>query len=147
MDPLTPATTATKFLSPYLVKAGEKAAEKIGGKFPEAVGKVWDAITTRFTGKPAAEDAVKDLVAKPDDQLNQSAFANQLRKVLEFEPAFVAELENLLRDAQREGSDAIVNTGSGAVATRGGVAAGEGGVATKGDVHGNITVGGSEKKR
>lgn len=146
MDPLTLATTAASFLSPYLVKAGEKAAEKVGGKFPEAVGKVWDAITTRFTGKPAAEEAVKDLVVRPDDQLNQSTFANQLRKVLELEPAFAAELEQLLNSAQSEGGDTIVNTGSGAVATKGGVAAGAGGAAIKGDVHGNVTIGGSEKK-
>ena len=146
MDPLTLATTVASFFSPYLVKAGEKAAEKIGERLPEAVGKVWHAITAKFTGKPVAEEAVKDLVAKPDDQLNQSAFAQQLRKVLEFEPTFAAELERLLNSAQSEGGDTIVNTGSGAVATKGGVAAGAGGVAIKGDVHGNVTVGGAEKK-
>ncbi len=147
MDPLTLATTAAKFLSPYLVKAGEKAAEKIGAQLPAAAGKMWTAITTRFTGKPAAEEAVQDLVVRPDDQLNQSTFANQLRKVLEAEPAFAVELERLLSSAQSEGGDTIVNTGSGSIATRGGVAAGAGGVAIKGGVYsGNITVGGPEKK-
>jgi hypothetical protein len=146
MDPLTLATTAVSFLSPYLVKAGEKAAEQVGKKLPDTVGKMWNAITARFKDKPAAEEAVKDLVAKPDDQLNQSAFANQLRKVLESEPAFAAELERLLNSAQSEGGDTIINIGSGAVATKGGVAAGAGGVAIKGDVHGDITLGGSEKK-
>src|SRR5712692_73814 len=147
MDPLTLATTAAKFLSPYLVKAGEKAAEKIGAQLPAAASKMWNAITIRFTGKPAAEEAVKDLVVRPDDQLNQSTFANQLRKVLELEPAFAAELEQLLNSAQSEGGDTIVNTGSGAVATKGGVAAGAGGVAIKGDVHGNITVSREEKNK
>ena len=146
MDPLTLATTAASFLSPYLKKAGEKAAEKIGAQLPAAAGKMWNAITSRFNGRPAAEDAVKDLMAKPDDQLYQSTFANQLRKILEVEPAFVVELERLLNSAQSQGGDTIVNTGSGAVATRGGVAAAAGGVAIKGDVLGNITVGGSEKK-
>ncbi|MBI3800664.1 MAG: hypothetical protein HY268_27265 [Deltaproteobacteria bacterium] len=88
MDPLTLATTVAGFLSPYLVKAGEKAFETVGEK---SVGSMWRAITTKFTGKPAAEEAVTDLVVKPDDQLNQSAFANQLRKVLEAEPAFAGE--------------------------------------------------------
>lgn len=147
MDPLTLATTVASFLSPYLKKAGEKAAEKIGAQLPAAAGKMWNAITTRFTGKPAAEEAVTDLVAKPDDQLYQSTFANQLRKVFETEPAFAVELERLLNSAQSEGGDAIVNTGSGAVATRGGVAAGASGVAIKGDVHGNVTVGGGEKNK
>ena len=41
MDALSLATSAVTILSPYLVKAGEKAAEKIGGILPEAAGKVW----------------------------------------------------------------------------------------------------------
>src|SRR4030081_165297 len=134
MDPLTLATTVAGFLSPYLVKAGEKAFETVGEK---SVGSLCLPITAKFTGKPVAEEAVKDLVVRPDDQLTQSAFANQLRKVLEAEPAFAAELERLLSNAQSEGDDNIVNTGSGAVATKGGVSTGEGGVAIKGDVHGN----------
>jgi hypothetical protein len=143
MDPLTLATTAASFLAPYLIKAGEKAFETVGEKSADSL---WQAITAKFTGKPAAEEAVKDLVAKPDDQLIQSTFANQLRKVLEADPAFAVELERLLISARHQGGDTVTNTGSGAVATKGGVAAGEGGVALKGNVHGNITVGGAEKK-
>jgi hypothetical protein len=77
MDPITLATTVVAFLSPYLVKA----AEEVGKKLPDLAGKMWNAITARFKGKPAAEEAEQDFVAKPDDQLNQSAFANQLRKI------------------------------------------------------------------
>jgi hypothetical protein len=40
----------------------------------------------------------------------------------------------------------VINSGSGAVATSGGVAAGAGGVVVRGDVHGAITVGGREQK-
>jgi hypothetical protein len=138
MDPITLATTVVAFLSPYLVKAGEKAAEEVGKKLPDLAGKMWNAITARFKGKPAAEEAEQDFVAKPDDQLNQSAFANQLRKILEAQPAFGPELARLLDGAQREGGDTVIATGSGAVATRNGVAAGEGGVAVRGDVHGGI---------
>lgn len=43
--------------------------------------------------------------------------------------------------ASSAGGDTIHNTGSGAVATRGGVAAGQGGVAVGGDVHGGIRIG------
>lgn len=60
MDPLALATTAVTFLSPYLVKAGEKAAEKVGEKLPELAGKVWNAITAKFKGQPSAEEALKD---------------------------------------------------------------------------------------
>jgi hypothetical protein len=143
---MTLATTAVAVLAPYLVKAGEKAAEKIGESLPAGVGKMWAAIWSRFRGKAAAEEAVTDLLAKPNDQLTQSVFAGQLRKVLEAEPTFLAELEQLLTSVQKGSGDQILNTGSGAVATRGGVAAGAGGAAVKGNVQGNITIGGSEKK-
>jgi hypothetical protein len=102
---------------------------------------MWNAITARFKGKPAAEEAVKDFAAQPDDQLNQAAFAKELRKVLEAEPTFAAELARLIESAQRKGGDIIIMTGSGAVATTGGVAAGAGGVAIGGNVHGGITLG------
>lgn len=140
------AIEAVKFLSPYLLKVGEKAAEQIGEKLPQAVGQLWQTITAKFKGKPAAEEAVTDIVSKPEDQFTQAALVNQLKKLLESEPAFEPELRRLLDEAKREAGDTIINTGSGAVATGSSVAAGEGGVAVKGDVHGNITVGGSEKK-
>lgn len=110
MDPVTLATTAVTVLSPYLVKAGEKAFETIGEK---SVDSLWQSIKAKFTGKPAAEEAVKDLVTLPADSDNQAAFRKELRKVLEAEPAFAAEFERLLNNAQNEGGDTIVNTGSG----------------------------------
>jgi hypothetical protein len=146
MDPVTLATTAVTALSPYLAKAGEKAVEKVGEKLPDGIGKLWNAVMSRFKGKPAAEEAVKDLVVKPDDKLNQAAFTQQLRKALETEPAFAAELQRLLSNAQPQGGDTISNTGSGAVATRGGVAGGAGSKVVQGDVHGGIISGGADKK-
>ena len=138
MDPITLAAAATTLLAPYLAKAGEKAAEKIGEKLPEAIGKVWNAIAAKFKGRPAAEGAANELTAKPDDTDNKEAFNVQLRKLLKDDPAFAAELERLLRTA---GGDTIFNTGSGAVATHGGVAAGAGGVAVGGNVDGAIVIG------
>lgn len=146
MDVTTLATAAVSFLSPYLVKAGEKAAEKVGEKLPESVGKVWTTITAKFHDKPAAAEAVKDLVAQPADEDNQASFRKELRKVFESEPAFAAALERILTEAQRQAGDTIVNTGSGAVATQGGVAAGAGGIAIGGNVQGNVSVNAPEKK-
>ena len=150
MEPLTIATTAVAFLSPYLApylaKTGEKAAEEVGKKLPEAAAGVWNAIMTKFRGHVVAEAAVQDLVEQPGDQLNQSTFTNQRRKVLDAEPAFATELAYLLEEAKRQSGDTITNTGSGAVATSGGVAAGAGGVAVRGGVQGGINIGGSEKK-
>ncbi len=146
MDSITVATTAVAFLAPYLVKAGEKAVEEVGKKLPGFAANMWNAITARFKGSPAAEETVQDFAAKPEDQLIQSAFANQLRKILEAQPAFTAELVRLIDGAQSESGDTIIVTGSGAAANSGGIAAGEGGVAVRGDVHGGIITGSTEKK-
>jgi hypothetical protein len=146
MDPLSLATSVVTILSPYLVKVGEKAAEEIGSILPEGVGKVWTTIMAKFRGNVVAEAAVKDFVNSPGDQLSQSSFANQLRNLLEAEPALATELARLLDEAKRQSGGTIINTGSGAVATSGSVAAGAGGMAVGGDVRGNISIGGSENK-
>lgn len=145
MDPAMLATTVVSFLVPYLGKATDKAVEKVGEKLPDAVSRVWNTIIAKFTGKPAEESA-KDLMVQPTEADNQAAFRKELRKVFEAEPAFAVEFESLLNSARHGSTDMISNTGSGAVATHGGVAAGASGVAVKGDVHGNITVGEGEKK-
>jgi hypothetical protein len=99
---------------------------------------MWKALTEKFKGHPAAEEAVQDLVAQPEDEDNLAAFRKELRKALEADPDFAVELEGLLQHAKSQGGDTISNTGSGAVATKGGTAAGEGGVAIRGDVQGGI---------
>lgn len=150
MEPATLAASAVALLTPYLVKAAGKAAEKIGEKtieaMPAAAGRLWQAITTGFNGKPAAEEAVKDLTAKPQDEDNVASFRKQLKKAVEADVQFADELARLLADAQRESVQTVNNTGSGAVATGGGVAAGQGGTAIGGNVFGNVSPGGSDPK-
>jgi hypothetical protein len=146
MDPLALATTAVGFLTPYVAKAGEKAVEEVGKKLPAFVGNVWQAIMTRFKDSPVAAETARDLAAKPEEADNQAAFRKELRKLLETDATFAAELERLLDNAQQQSGDTIRNQGSGAVAMHGGVAAGAGGVAVRGDVQGGITLGGGEKK-
>jgi formylglycine-generating enzyme required for sulfatase activity len=140
MDLVAIASTATALLTPYLKKAGEKAAEEVGKKLPEKVGKMWNAIMARLSGKPAAEEAVKDLVANPEDKDNQASFRKELRKLIESDAFFASILAELLKSAQHEAGDTIIVKGFGPVATKGGVAAGGGGIAIKGDVHGDIHV-------
>ena len=70
-----------------------------------------------------------------------ASFRKQLKKALEADAQFAGQLAVLLGDAQQEAAQTIVNTGSGAVATSGGVGVGQGGIAIKGDVHGNVYAG------
>ncbi|MBI3241961.1 MAG: hypothetical protein HYZ49_06675 [Chloroflexi bacterium] len=134
MDPTTLAAAATALLAPYVAKAGEKLAEKVGEKLPDQMGKLWAAIADKFKGKPAAEEAAKDLAANPKDEDNQAAFRKELRKVLEADTGFVAELEKLLKSTS---GDIILNAGSGAAASHGGIAVG--GNVGGSIIHGNGT--------
>jgi len=143
MEPTTLAASAVALLSPYLVKAGTKAAEEVGKKLPEYAGKMWTAITDKFKGKPAAEEAATELLEQPEDGVKQIVFQNQLHKALEDE-VFAKAIEDLLSraedEAKSQGGATIINTGSGVAAADGGVAAGKGGIAVGRDVHGNITL-------
>jgi hypothetical protein len=141
LDPVSLAASAAAFLIPYVTKAGETVAEKVGEKLPQVAGRVWNAIATRFRGRPAAEEAAADLVAGPAEDDRQAVFRVQLRKALEADPSFAEELAKLLSQAQKAAGDTITNAGSGAVATGGGVAAGAGGVAVGGSVHGDVVTG------
>ena len=95
MDPQTIsviATTAVGFLSPYLAKAGEVAAKKVGED-------IYQALKARFGVKPAAQEALTDLEKAPSDTDLQAALRVQLKKLLAEDEAFAAQLQQLLQKA------------------------------------------------
>ena len=138
MDPVTIATAAVAFLSPYLLEGGKAAAKKAGES-------LWAALERRFKDKPVPETALKDLQADPQDPDNQAALRKELKKALTTDADFMAAVTRLLEQAEAEAAAAgqqISLTGSGAIAVgNGAVAAGAGGVAVGGDVKGSITTG------
>ena len=139
MDPVTLAATVTTLLAPYLAKAGRGAIKNIAKEMPETVSVLWDKISKKFQGRPAAEGAALGFASKADDEINQQTFKLQLQKALESDSTFAQEFEALFKKAQA--SVNINIEGSGAVSTHGGIAAGEGGIAIGGNVQGNIIMG------
>ncbi len=143
MDPATIAAAATALLAPYLAKAGEKAAEKLGEALPENLGKLWGAIGQKFKGKPAAEEAAKDLAAAPADEDNQAAFRKELKKSLSEDVEFVQALTHLLQAAQSihtESGDIIQGNNNSWVKTNYGNIIHDAGDVRTGDVNvGNTT--------
>jgi hypothetical protein len=137
MDPATLAASATAFLAPYLLKAGQALADQALQKLPEGVQGVWGYVMEKFKGKDAAQEAANDLASHPDDEDNQAAFRKQLKKLFE-DPAVAAEFSELLN----KGKESVgINVQSGAVAMNGSVAAGAGGIAVGGSVGGSIITG------
>jgi len=95
MDPQTIsviATTAVGVISPYLAKAGEVAAKKVGED-------IYQALKAHFGKKPAAQEALADLEKAPDDGDLQAALRVQLKKLLAEDEAFAAQLQHLLQEA------------------------------------------------
>lgn len=142
MDPQTLAQQIVPVLAPvlpYLVKAGEQAAGEVGkiaaGVAGEKIKALWGRIWSKMDGKPAAQEAVQELVKNPDDADAQGAFRLQLRKLL-------ADDADLLADVARLWAE--VNAASGVGNTN--IAAGNRLVAIGGHVSGSVIVTGDQNQ-
>ena len=88
------AGEAVALAAPYLVEAGKGAAKKLG---EGAGGKVWSWLAEKLTGH--AKEALDDLEKNPGAEDNQADLRKQLTKLLEADPALLAELRALLPPA------------------------------------------------
>jgi len=92
----------TPFL-PYLLKAGEKAAEEAGKKLGSDAWEKAKALWSRLRGKERVVQAAQDLAASPDDPDAQAALRLQLKKALEADQALVAEVARLWKEVETAG--------------------------------------------
>ncbi|MBI5294611.1 MAG: hypothetical protein HY869_03980 [Chloroflexi bacterium] len=133
-------TTAWTMLQPYLPVIATKAAEGLG---QTAVVKVWSTIEKRFEAKPAAKEALTDLLKTPQDADVQGAFRSQLKKLLEEDHAFAGDLAQLLQSAGSDYKAQVI--GDGAIAQgEGAIAVGKGAVHIGGNASGNTIVTGDK---
>ncbi len=104
MDPQTInviATAAIGFFTYFLAKAGEATAKKIGED-------IYQALKTRFSKKPAAQEALADLEKAPNEADYQAALRVQLKKLLAEDESFAAQLQRLLQEASGTEAGATV---------------------------------------
>jgi len=134
MDPLTFAPALLSLLTPYLIKAGEKAAEEVGKALPQRAAQLWQALRQKFDAKPAAAEALTDLAHNPEDPDTQAAFRKEARKAAEQDPAWLQQMTGLLQQAQREAQQTLKITGDDNTIVNVG-----------GDVNGNIVIGSGNK--
>ncbi len=142
------AQAVTTFLLPalpYLVKAGEAAAQETGKKLLggawDATKSLWDKLKPKVEAKAEALSAVKDVAQDPKDADLQAAFRVQIKKLLSEDEAFATEIEQLLNNAK-----AI--SGSQVSATDGGIAFGDNAkdnIAVTGGIHGDFVMGDKHK--
>ena len=94
-----------------MLKAGEKAAEEAGKKFggdawDRAKG-LWAKLRPQVEAKPAAQEAVQDAVAAPNDDDLQAALRLQLRKLLAEDALLAREITRVWQEVQQAGITVI----------------------------------------
>jgi len=129
-------TTALVPLLPYLLKAGEKAAEETGKKVADQSlewGKsLWSKLKPGVEAKPAALEAAQDVAHAPEDEELRVALRVQLRKLLTEDQSLAEEVSRWLE----QGKAAGINV----------TASGERSVAIGGDVKSSTIVTGDQNK-
>jgi len=123
-------TTALVPLLPYLLKAGEKAAEETGkiaaGQSWELTKSLWSKLKPKVEAKPTALEAAREAAQTPSDEDVQAALRVQLKKLLTEDQSLAAEVSRWLEQSKVA---RIVN------------ASGNRSVATGGDVGGSVVSG------
>ena len=124
-------TFLTPFL-PYLLKAGERAAEEAGKKLGSDAWEKAKTLWGRLRGKERVVHAAQDLAESADDPDVQAALRLQLKKALEADQALIAEVARLWKEAEAAGVTVI--------------ASGDRSVAIGGDVSGSIIITGDRNR-
>jgi hypothetical protein len=92
---------------PYLLRAGEhvaaEASDALGRQTWEHAKRLWDKLGGAFGARVAAQEAVEDAAAAPNDAETRVVLVHQLRKLLDADPGLAREVESLLADAQQAG--------------------------------------------
>jgi hypothetical protein len=100
-------TTALVPLLPYLLKAGEKAAEETGkrvaGQSWEWAKSLWTKLKPKVEAKPAALEAAQDVAEVPEDQDAHAAFRQQLKKLLTEDQSLAEDVSRWLEQGKVAG--------------------------------------------
>ncbi len=129
-------TTALVPLLPYLLKAGEKAAEETGknvaGQSWEWAKSLWTKLKPKVEANPAALVAAQDVAQAPEDEDLRAVMRVQLKKLLTEDQSLAEEVSRLLE----QGKAAGINV----------TASGERSVAIGGNVKGSTIITGDQNK-
>ena len=100
-------TTALVPLLPYLLKAGEKAAEETGkaaaNQSLEWGKSLWSKLKSKVEAKPDALEAAQDIAQSPEDQDAQAALRRHLRKLLTEGQSLAEEVSRWLEQGKAAG--------------------------------------------
>jgi len=100
-------TTVLVPLLPYLLKAGETAAEETGkavaGQSWEWAKSLWTKLQPKVEAKPGALEIAQDAAQAPEDQDAQAALRRQLKKLLTEDQSLAEEVSRWLDQGKAAG--------------------------------------------
>lgn len=94
------AAAAISMISPYLAKAGEAAAGKVGEGAAEATGKVLGWLRAKLGGE--AREALERVERNPESEGRQAVLKEELVRALEADPRLAEELGALIPEEVRQ---------------------------------------------
>lgn len=108
------ATEMTAFLVlilPYLGKMSEKAAEEMSGKIVldilEGAKGFLGKLRPKVEAKGAAQEALNDVIASPENEDAQAALRLQIKKILSEDESFANEISSLWEEIKAKNAKAI----------------------------------------
>jgi len=114
MDPTMLATEITAYLVlvlPYLAnmsqKAAEEASKKIGLDVLESAKGLWGKLRPKVEAKDAAQEALNDVIASPEDENARAALRLQIRKILSEDESLADEISSLWEGIKASNANAI----------------------------------------
>lgn len=119
-DPVT-ASIAVSLVSPFLVKAGEKFAEKVGEELAGKTVQIYQTVREHFTSDKYAGLTLLRLEESPENAERQVALESVLREQMESDEAFALQLMKLVNEAKEVDSRGIIASGERSVAIGGSV--------------------------
>jgi hypothetical protein len=118
------ANALTLYLAPflpYLLKAGEKAAEEAGKKLGEEswnkAKSLWSKLRPKVEAKSSALEAAQDVGESPSDEDALASLHQQVKKLLNIDPSLADELSALL--VTNDASIQVIVSGKGGVGVGG----------------------------
>jgi len=100
-------TTILVPLLPYLLKAGEKAAEEtgksVGSHTLEWAKSIWSKLQPKVEAKPLALEAAQDAAETPDDEDTKATLRRQFKKLLEEDKSLAEEVHQWLEKGKAQG--------------------------------------------
>ena len=98
-DPNEIARQIAQFLAPflpYLLKAGEQAAEEAGRQLGAAAWELVQALWARLRRKKNVEQVAQTVAALPDNQALREALREEIARALAEDPALAQEMTRLV---------------------------------------------------